>query len=340
MRQVTAMFRHIHKERHMRTRLIRIGLGLSLCVGSFCGGDTQDTIAVIPKGTTHIFWKSVHAGAEKAAQELGVTVSWQGPQKEDDRGMQIQVVQNFISRNVDAIVLAPLDETALVRPVEAAVTRDIPVVIIDSDLKSDAHTSFVATDNRAGGRLAAERMAALLDSTGNVLVMRYAEGSASTTRREQGFIEHLQHIAPDITLVSTGQYGGVTAESAMQTAQNLLNKYDELQGIFCPYESTVFGMLRALQTAGRAGDITFVGFDASEPLLTGLRNGHIHGLVVQNPFKMGYLGVKTAVAATNGTPVDKRIDTGVTLVTAENIDEPGIQKIIDPDIDTWLDTAK
>jgi ribose transport system substrate-binding protein len=302
-----------------------------------CSRVKKTSIAVIPKGTTHVFWKSVHAGAVKASRELGVEVIWQGPLKEDDRAGQIEVVQNFISRGASAIVLAPLDEVALVRPVDAAVKRGIGVVIIDSDLKSDNYGSFVATDNYAGGKLAARRLAELLGGKGKALMMRYNEGSASTANREKGFLDGMAEYAPAVTLVSTDQYGGVTQASAMQTGQNLLNKYGELDGIFCPNESTTFGMLRALQLAGRAGKVRFVGFDASEPLTVALRDGQLHGLVVQNPFNMGYLGVKTAVEALRGVQVPKRIDTGVMLVTAENFQEAAVQDVVSPDIAGWLD---
>ncbi|MBD3420396.1 MAG: substrate-binding domain-containing protein [Chitinivibrionales bacterium] len=302
-----------------------------------CTQDKTTTIAVIPKGTSHIFWKSVHAGAKKAGQEKQIDIIWQGPQKEDDRSMQIEVVQNFISRGVDALVLAPLDAAALVRPVEAAIKRDIKVVIIDSDLNSGAYASFVATDNFAGGKIGAKRLAEFLpDGAGNVLMMRYNEGSASTTKREEGFLEGLREYAPQATVVSSDQYGGVTIESSLQAGQNLLNKFEELDGIFCPNESTTQGMLRALETAGKSGQIRFVGFDSSEPLLKGLKEEKIHGLVVQNPFKMGYLGVATAVAAINGEKVDKRVDTGVMLITPDNIDQPEAQQVISPDIEKWL----
>src|SRR4051812_42105652 len=147
------------------------------------------TVAVIPKGTTHEFWKTVHARAVKAGEEEGAEMIWQGPAKEDDRKGQIEVVQNFTSRGLDAIVLAPLDDAALARPVEAAVKRGIKVVIIDSDLKSKAYSSFVATDNYAAGKLAAKQMAEVLKGQGNVMVMRYLEGSASNSNRENGFID-------------------------------------------------------------------------------------------------------------------------------------------------------
>ncbi len=299
--------------------------------GLFCGREKRTTIAVIPKGTTHVFWKSVHAGAKKAAEECDVDIIWQGPQKEDDRGMQIQVVQNFISRGIDAIVLAPLDKNALVRPVEAAVEREIPVVIIDSDLDSEKRACFVATDNYEGGKLAAKHLSELLERTGNILLMRYAEGSSSTMKREEGFLDGIREFSPEAVLVSTDQYGGVTAESALQAGQNLLNKYEEVDGVFCPNESTTFGMLRALQTAGKAGSISFVGFDSSDPLLKALRAKEIHGLVVQKPFRMGYLGVKTAHAVLTGEEIKERIDTGVELITPENVDSPEIQRLLHPD---------
>ena len=176
-------------------------------------------IAVIPKGTTHSFWKSIHAGARKAAEEFGADINWQGPQKEDDRQLQIQVVQTFISRKVDAIVLAPLDNRALVPSVEAAVKRGIKVIIIDSDLNSEKHSSFVATDNTAGGKLCAKRLSEIMGGKGKALMLRYAEGSASTANREQGFLDGMKEFGPDIELVSTTQYAGATMEKAFQAAR-------------------------------------------------------------------------------------------------------------------------
>ena len=263
------------------------------CAVVGCGQQGEQTttiekklqIAVIPKGTTHEFWKTIHAGAEKAAQELGVDAIWVGPEKEDDRKQQIDVVQNFISRGVDAIVLAPLDEVALVRPVEDAVRRGIPVVIIDSGLKSDAYSSFVATDNREGGRLGGRRLGEVLGSKGKAILLRYSEGHASTMNREEGFLDAMKEF-PDIELVSTNQYAGTTKESAFQASQNILNRFPEIDGIFCPNESSAFGMMRALLTSGKAGTIKYVGFDTSEILLKGLQDDHIQGLVSQDPFDM------------------------------------------------------
>jgi ribose transport system substrate-binding protein len=307
------------------------------CCLAVSGADAgRMRIAVIPKGTTHEFWKSIHAGALKAAQEFDVDVIWQGPQREDDRKLQIEIVQNFTSMNVNAMVLAPLDDQALVRPVEAAVKRGIKVIVIDSDLKSESQASFIATDNYAGGKLGAQHLASLIGGKGNVLMMRCEEGSASSTKREQGFLDGMKEYAPGATLVSTNQYGGSLAESAFRVGQNLLNKFDSLDGIFCVNESTTFGMLRALQTAGRAGKVAFVGFDASQPLLEALKKNEIKGLVVQNPFNMGYLGVKTAVEALQGKQVPRRIDTGVMLVTRDKLNDPSVMSVVSPDLKKWL----
>src|SRR5881409_3121602 len=180
--------------------------------------DKSYTIAVIPKGTTHELWKSIHAGALKAREELArqglkVDVIWKGPLKEDDRDQQIQTVENFTTRRVSGIVLAPLDSQALVRPVNNAVRAKIPVVIIDSGLKSDNYISFVATDNYKGGVLAAEYLGKLLGGKGNVILLRYAVGSASTEEREAGFLDVLKKQFPEIKLISADQRSGPTRET-------------------------------------------------------------------------------------------------------------------------------
>lgn len=294
------------------------------------------SIAVIPKGTTHEFWKSVHAGANKAGKELGVRIVWKGPVREDDRDEQIKVVENFVASHIQAIVLAPLDDKALVPAASEAKREGIPVVIMDSDIQWDGRVSFVATDNRQGGAVAARRLGKLLDGKGKVLVLRYQEGSASTAQRELGFLETLKAEFPSIELVSSNQYGGATTETAYKTSENLLVQWKELDGVFCPNESTTFGMLRALQDAKRAGQVKFVGFDSSEKLVEALRRGELQGLVLQNPLRMGELAVRAAVAKLDGKPVEARVDTGVQLATPENIDDPAIKSLLTPDLAQWL----
>ena len=305
-------------------------------------GSKKLTIAVIPKGTTHEFWKSIHAGSNKAAQELTaqgteVEVIWKGPLREDDREQQIQVVEGFTTQGVNGIVLAPLDDRALVRPVEEAKRASVPTVIIDSGLQTDAIVSFVATDNRKGGSLAADRMGQLLNGKGKVLVLRYAEGSASTTEREEGFLTELKAKFPEIELVSTDQYAGATRDTAKRASENLLNRFgDDVQGIFTPNESSTAGMLLALQDINKAGKISFVGFDASQAFIDAMRAGQLHGIVVQNPFNMGYLGVKTMVDQLLGKTVEKKIDTGVMLVTKDNMESPEVQTLLHPPLEQYL----
>jgi len=297
---------------------------------------------VIPKGTTHEFWKSIHAGSLKAARELSaqeteIEVIWKGPLREDDREQQIQVVEGFSSQGVDGIVLAPLDNRALVRPVEEAKRAGVPTVIIDSALESDNIVSFVATDNRKGGMLAADKMGELLGGKGKVLLLRYQEGSASTQDREDGFVEELKKKYPGMELISSDQYAGATRDTAKRASENLLNRFaDDVQGIFTPNESSTAGMLLALQDIGKAGKITFIGFDTSETFTEAMRNKQLQGFVVQNPFNMGYLGVRTMVEHLQGKPVEKRIDTGVTLVTPDNINSPEMQTLLHPPLDEYL----
>ncbi|HSK63202.1 MAG TPA: substrate-binding domain-containing protein [Pyrinomonadaceae bacterium] len=300
------------------------------------------TIAVIPKGTTHEFWKSIHAGSIKAARELSaqgteIEVIWKGPLREDDREQQIQVVEGFAAQGVSGIVLAPLDDRALVRPVADAKRAGVPTVIIDSGLQSTDFVSFVATDNRKGGALAAERMGQLLQGKGKVLLLRYAEGSASSSEREAGFLETMKQTFPAIELVSTDQYAGATRDTAKRAAENLLNKFgDEVQGIFTPNESSTAGMLLALQDIGKAGKISFVGFDASQTFIDALNANQLHGIVVQNPFNMGYQGVRTIVSFVQGNTVDQKTDTGVMLVTKDNMNSPEVQELIHPPLDQYL----
>ncbi len=307
-----------------------------LCAALLAGcsrsrSDKELAIAVIPKGTTHEFWKSIHAGAIQAARELStqgtpVRIVWKGPFREDDREQQVQVVEGFLSQGIRGIVLAPLDNRALVRPVEEAQRAGVSTVIIDSGLESDVPISFVA-----------DRLGEVLGGRGKALLLRYAEGSASTTDREAGFLEELRSRYPRVELVSTDQYAGPTRETAKQASENLLNRYGGVvQGIFTPNESSTIGMLLALQDIGKAGKVRFVGFDASSILIDAVRNHQLDGVVVQNPMRMGYLGVTAMVDHLRGKPVERRIDTGVMLVTPANLDSAATQQLIHPPIARYL----
>ena len=305
------------------------------------GGGSALQIAVIPKGTSHEYWKSIHAGANKAAQELGakgtpVSIIWKGPESEGDRNGQVTIVENFITQKVSGMVLAPLDKDALKSPVHDAADHKIPVVIIDSALDSSDYASFCATDNYKGGTLAGEQMGKLLGGKGNVIVLAYALGSASTEAREKGFLDAVKKF-PGITVLSSNQYGGPTTEVAQKTSQNLLERYGaQVNGIFASNETNTRGMRNALKDKGLLGKVKFVGFDAAPDLVDTLKSGDMQGLVVQNPFKMGELGVATLVDAIQGKTVPKNVDTGVALVTPDTISAPDMQEYLHPPIDQYL----
>jgi ribose transport system substrate-binding protein len=338
----------------MQRGIVGLALGFVLAATG-CGGsgDTPASgkdlkaigglhLGVIPKGTTHEFWKSIHAGAIKAqreyeAQGVAVRLTWKGPIREDDREQQIQVVEGFLSQGVNGLVLAPLDASALVRPVQEAKRAGIPTVVIDSALASTDAVSFVATDNEKGGALAADRLGALLKGKGRVLVLRYQEGSASTEAREKGFLDRMKAQYPGVQIVSADQFAGPTRDTAKRASENLLNRFGaQIEGVFTPNESSTAGMLLALQDVGRAGQVRFVGFDSSEAFVAAMRNKQLDGVVLQNPFEMGYQGVKTMVAHLQGQPIQARVDTGVTIVTPENLDTEASKALLNPPLSEYL----
>ena len=299
-------------------------------------------IAFVPKGTTHEFWRTIHAGALKAQRDLAakgipVEILWKGPLREDDREQQVQVVESFASQGVDGIILAPLDEKALVRPVEEAKRLGIPTVVIDSALASDGIVSFVATDNVKGGEMAADELGRLLGGKGRVLLLRYQEGSASTTAREEGFLARLKSGWSGLELVLADQHAGATVDTAKRASENLLNRHGrDLQGVFVVNETSTGGMLLALQDAGLAGKVKLVGFDGTPALVAAMRAGELHGFALQNPFRMAALGVETMVDHLLGKAVPKRVDTGVLVVTPANLDTPEVRDLLNPPLDTYL----
>ncbi len=303
-------------------------LALALSASAFAADAI--TLAVIPKGTTHPFWKTVEAGARKAAEETGVKINWRGPILENGRAQQIAVVQQFVGSKVSGIVLAPLDATALVGPVRSATEAKIPVIIMDSALNGEAgkdFSSFVATDNRRGGEIGGEELARLLNGKGKVVLLRYIEGSASTNEREEGFLSVMKK-HPGIEVIMSNRYAGPSISTAQDAAMNLIDKIREADGIFCPNDPSTQGMLLALRQNGLAGKKKFVGFDTSSQLVAALKRDQIDAIVAQNPFKMGYLSVKTAVAVIRGEKFEQRVDTGCELVTKANLESPAVKAIL------------
>lgn len=289
-------------------------------------------LAVIPMGTTHEFWKAIHAGALTAARELGVEIIWKGPLKEDDRNEQVQIVETLTNAGVAAIVLTPMDDKALVRPVVEAARLGIPTVIFNTPLDGDHHVAYIGTDNFAGGELAARLMGKLLGGKGKAILVRVSEGVIGTWNREEGFLAALKAEFPDIRILSENRYAGVTTETAYQTVENLLARFGDVEAIFSANESSTFGCHRALQDHGLAGKVIHIGFDSSAKLIEALGKGEIQGLVLQDPFRMGYESVRTAVAHVRGQSYEKNVNTGVFLATPENMKDPRIAALLSPDL--------
>jgi ribose transport system substrate-binding protein len=283
-------------------------------------------------GTTHEFWKSVHAGARTAALELGAEVIWKGPLKEDDRNEQMQIYETLAGAGVDAFVLSPIDDRALLRPVAEARRSGIPTVIFNTALKGNEHIAFIATDNEQGGVLAARAVGRLTGGRGRLILVRVTEGVEGTRMREEGFLATLRAESPLIDVLSSNQYGGTTTETAYQTMENLLSRFGQVDAVFTPNESTTFGCLRALQDHGLAGKIVHIGFDSSAKLIDALEKGDLQGLVLQDPFSMGYLSLKTAVAHLRGEAYQRTVATTVVLATTDNMHEPSIERLLRPDL--------
>ena len=290
-------------------------------------GPARTTIAVVPKGQVHVFWQSVRAGAEAAAKEAGVEMVWAAPQVETDYTGQASIVEDFINRRVSGLVLAPSHHKALVSVAERAADAGIPVVVMDSGLDSTRPVSYVATDNHEGGVLAAREMGRLLKGQGKVAVVGIDAGSASGLERESGFQETIQKEFPGIELLGL-QYCGSDRSKALSVAEDFLSRAPDLAGMFGSAEPAAVGVFRAVENRGKKGLVKVVGFDASSDLLEALRDGTIEALVVQNPFRIGHDAVAALVATIRKQPVEKRIDTGVVVVTKENLESPEVQRVL------------
>jgi ribose transport system substrate-binding protein len=298
--------------------------------GENAGSETTETlrIAVIPKSLSHEFWMTVKAGAEAAGKEAGAEIIWIGTATETEVAGQMNIVQDMINSKVDALVMAAIDAEALIPKVELAKRSGIPVITIDSGVNSDVPLSFVATDNIAGAVAAADALAELIGGEGPVGLIPFVAGAATSELREQGFKEGLKK-HPKVTLADIS-YCQSDVAKAMDVTQDMLTSNPDLKGIFAANEPGAVGAAQALKASGRAGDVKLVAFDAAPSELEALKDGTIQALIVQSPFNMGYLGVKAALDAIEGKAVEKRIDTGVSVVTLENIDTPEIQKLLNP----------
>jgi ribose transport system substrate-binding protein len=292
-------------------------------------------IAVIPKSKDNVYWQAVRAGALKAAADLkgegtDVTILWDGTDREDQPDAQKAIVAGFVAQKVNGIVLAPLHPQALVGSVEQADAAKIPVVVIDSPLASQLPKATVATNNYKAGGLAARKLAEAIGAKGNVALFRYMKGHSSTLPRESGFLDGLKKY-PGIHVVSSDLYAGATEQENATHAKELIEKTGaDLQGVFASNLYATLGMIGPLRDAGKAGKVAFVGFDSNDVIIDAVRKGDMAGVAVQQPFMMGYLGVRTVVQVIQGKSVDHDIDTDVKMVTKENLDTPEVQQLLNP----------
>jgi ribose transport system substrate-binding protein len=298
-----------------------------------CNRSTQRRIGFVPKGATHLFWQSVHAGAVAASQEdPGFVVTWKAPASETDFEGQIQIIDSMINQHLDAICLAPIDRKVLVNVVNRASAAGIPVIIFDSPIDTDKFVAQVATDNYAAGQLGASRMGEILQGKGKIAEVAVEPGSASTMAREKGFEDKIAAASPGIKIVDK-QYGMADFAQSLKVAENMLTAAPEMSGMFASNESSTVGALRALK--GRTG-VKLVGFDFSPQIMEGLKDGTVDSVVVQDPFQMGYKSFVAAVTKLKGGTPEHIEDIAPALVTKANVDQPDIQRRVNPDLEKYL----
>jgi ribose transport system substrate-binding protein len=286
-------------------------------------------VAVVPNGQAHVFWQAVHSGAVKAGKEFHIRIEWNGPANELEPRKEIAIVENFITQRVDGIMVAPSERKALAGVIDKAAKQGIPVVIFDSGADTENYVSFVATDNYAGGVLAAKRMGKILQGEGHVAIIAPIPGSAATLAREAGFEETLEKEFPDIEVVAQ-QSGTTESVDSRQVTEDVLTANPDLNGVFASNESSSVGAAQALKARGLSGKLPLVGFDASPALQADLKAGVFDSLVVQDPYKMGYEGVKALADFWAGHKPVRHIDSGVTLVKREDLAKPEIQQLLNP----------
>lgn len=293
------------------------------------GPNERLKVAVVPKGTTHQFWQTVHAGAEAAGRALNAEILWNGPKAETDIQDQIDIINSYASQGVDGIALAATDKTALVKTVTDLEGRGVPVVTIDSGIDPDVSRSFIATDNVAAARQAGREMGRLLNGTGEVAILYFLKGAGTSDEREQGFTEGIKQF-PGIKLVQSEETKS-SSSMARDKMETILASHPNLGGVFAASEPNVVGAAPVLDERKLAGKVKLVGFDASKAELDYMKKGVVQALVVQDPYRMGYEGVKAIAQIVRGQGAPpKRIDTGAHLVTPQNMNTPEMQKVLFP----------
>jgi ribose transport system substrate-binding protein len=305
----------------------KAGAAAALLLLSSCHGGHQKTIAVIPKGTAHLFWISVRAGAMAAGKKLDVNVLWNGPAQETEYDRQIQIVDSMIARRVDGIAVAAAERKALVQSIDRAAAVGIPLTVFDSGVDTTNYLTFIATDNYEAGRLGARELAKLLNGKGDVAILMHTPGSQSTMDRESGFEDVMKKEYPGIHVVAR-QYGQSDRSKAMAATENILTAHPTLDGLFASSEPSSVGASLAIKSRGLGGKVKFVAFDSSEGMIEDLKAGVINAMVVQDPFKMGFEAVQSLVDKLNGKTPPKRIDLPAHVIEKQDLDKPEVKELL------------
>ncbi len=287
------------------------------------GGDGKTYIAIVSKGFQHQFWQSVKQGAEKAAKELDVEISFEGPDKETNVQQQMDQLNNAMAKNPQALALAALDSKAAEGVLQDATSKNIPVIAFDSGVDSEIPVATASTDNKAAAAEAAKHMAELLGNKGEIAIVGHSQTATSGTDRRDGFVDYLKENAPDIKIVDIQYADGDQARST-DAAKAIMTAYPNLAGMYGTNEGAAIGVVNAVKEAGKTGKLTIVGFDSGKAQMDAIREGLMAGAVTQNPVGIGYETVKAAVAAIKGEKVEKLIDTGFYWYDKDNIDDADI----------------
>ena len=287
------------------------------------------SLVMIPKATQAAFWNAVRRGAERAAAESNVDLTWKGPSRDNDRTEQKKLIQQFLNEGYDGILLAPLDNVILVPEARAAKQKGIPLVIFDSAMDGapgEDFVSFVATDNLEAGRMGGKHLMKLVGEGGKTILFRHMEGQQSTDHREAGALEEMKAAKAEILI--DNRYTGRDANESQRAALNMIDAIREADGIFASNQTSSEGLVIALRKNNLAGKVKVVGFDSSPELVQALVKGDVNALVLQDPETMGYTAVQTMVAHLDGKPVDPVINTACRVVTKENMNEAAIKPLL------------
>ncbi len=284
-------------------------------------------IPVISKGFQHQFWQAVQKGAEQAAADYGVEITFEGPETEAMVDKQVEMMQTALDKAPAAIALAALDSQALIPLLQKAQEAGIPVVGFDSGVDSDIPVATAATDNVAAAALAADKMAELIGGSGKVAVIVHDQTSRTGIDRRDGFLNQMEAEYPDIEIVNV-DYGAGDHLKSTDLAKAVMQANPDLNGYFGANEGSIIGVLNAAKELGREGDLVIIGYDSGLQQMEAIRSGVEAGAITQDPIGIGYKAVEAAVMALNGEEVPEMIDTGFHWYDASNIDSDTIAPLL------------